>query len=97
MLGPGRTSDNPLVIGSVKTNLGHLEAAAGVAGLIKTVLPLVHERIPKHVHFHTLNPHIDWGGAPVEIPCKGEHGPAGERRWLAGVMLRSVSAAPTPT
>ena len=47
-------------IGSVKTNLGHLEAAAGVTGLIKVVLALQHEVIPPHLHFDAPNPHIPW-------------------------------------
>ena len=73
--GRGATQENPLVVGSVKTNIGHLEAAAGIAGLIKVVLSLQHEQIPAHLHFQQMNPHIDWGGVPVEIPVQGRPWP----------------------
>ena len=85
VLGAGRTPDNPLVIGSVKTNIGHLESAAGIAGLIKTVLALEREKIPKHLNFETLNPHIDWAGAPIEIPLQAVPWMRGKRKRLAGV------------
>ena len=85
VLGAGRGPQNPLVVGSVKTNVGHLEAAAGIAGLIKTVLALRHEHIPAHLHFEQMNPHIDWGGVPVEIPVRGRAWPRSGRRRLAGV------------
>jgi acyl transferase domain-containing protein/acyl carrier protein len=84
-LGSGRDKENPLVIGSAKTNVGHLEAAAGIAGLIKTVLVLQHEQIPAHLHFQQINPHIDWGGVPVEIPLRTRPWPRSDRRRLAGV------------
>ncbi len=84
-LGPGRTPDNPLVVGSVKTNIGHLEAAAGVAGLIKVILAFHRQRIPAHLHFQKMNPHIDWKGLPVEIPVAARDWPAGDRKRLAGV------------
>jgi acyl transferase domain-containing protein/acyl carrier protein len=85
VLGSGRDKENPLVIGSVKTNVGHLEAAAGIAGLIKAVLVLQHEQIPAHLHFQQMNPHIDWGGVPVEIPLRARPWPRGNRRRVAGV------------
>jgi acyl transferase domain-containing protein/NADPH:quinone reductase-like Zn-dependent oxidoreductase/acyl carrier protein len=58
----------PLRVGSVKTNIGHTEAAAGIAGLIKAVLMLRHQAVPASLHFKTLNPHIDLGGVPIEVP-----------------------------
>ncbi|HET7695301.1 MAG TPA: SDR family NAD(P)-dependent oxidoreductase [Vicinamibacterales bacterium] len=81
----GRPADRPLVVGSVKTNIGHLEAAAGVAGLIKVVLSLGHEEIPPHLHFSTLNPHIELGSAPLEIATGRRAWPAGADRRIAGV------------
>lgn len=62
-----RDADQPLLIGSVKTNIGHLEAAAGMAGLIKTLLALQHRRIPAQLNFDTPNPHIDWAHAGVRV------------------------------
>ncbi|HET9206060.1 MAG TPA: type I polyketide synthase, partial [Burkholderiaceae bacterium] len=55
-------------LGSIKANIGHLEAAAGVAGLIKTVLALQHEAIPPQPHFSTLNPHLSLAGTRLAIP-----------------------------
>jgi acyl transferase domain-containing protein/aryl carrier-like protein len=85
VLGPGRSAATPLVVASVKTNLGHLESAAGIAGLIKVVLALQHEWIPPHLHFTRMNPDIDWAGAHVEIPVGGRAWQRGARRRLAGV------------
>ncbi len=66
--GQNRPSDRPLVVGSVKTNLGHLEAAAGVASLIKTALILQHQKIPPHLHFKQPNPHLAWDELSIKIP-----------------------------
>ncbi len=68
VLGEGRSE--PLMIGSVKTNIGHLESAAGIAGLIKAVLMLQHEQIPPHLHLQKPNPHIPWNELPVTIPTQ---------------------------
>ena len=70
--------------GSVKTNIGHLEAAAGVAGVIKTVLACNTRRIPASLHFPQLNPHIDLKGAPLVVPAQAMPWPAAGRR-IAGV------------
>lgn len=85
VLGEGRTGADPLVVGSVKTNLGHLESAAGVTGLLKVVLALRNEKIPAHLHFSSLNPAVDWGGVPVVIPTTARPWPKGEGKRLAGV------------
>ena len=65
--GVDRDATQPLLIGSVKTNIGHLEAAAGVAGVIKTVLALNHGVIPRHLNFEQPSPHIPWESLPVRV------------------------------
>ncbi|MEM7346235.1 MAG: aminotransferase class III-fold pyridoxal phosphate-dependent enzyme, partial [Chloroflexota bacterium] len=75
--------DMPLWVGSVKTNIGHLEGAAGVAGLIKTVLALQHNQIPPHLHFQKPNPLVDWQQSPIQIPVQMTPWPTGRR--IAGV------------
>ena len=65
--GRGRDADRPLLIGSVKTNIGHLEAAAGVAGVIKTVLAMNRGVIPRHLHFRVPRPEIDWERLPLQV------------------------------
>ncbi|MGD9733432.1 MAG: SDR family NAD(P)-dependent oxidoreductase [Desulfamplus sp.] len=62
-----RNSSNPLLIGSVKTNFGHLEAAAGMASLIKVILSLNHGQIPPHLHFKEPNPRIQWDILPIKV------------------------------
>lgn len=67
VLGAGREPGRPLLIGSAKTNIGHLEAAAGIAGVIKVVMSLEHETLPKHLNFENPSPHIPWDRLPVEV------------------------------
>ncbi|MFL6127954.1 MAG: beta-ketoacyl synthase N-terminal-like domain-containing protein [Mycobacteriales bacterium] len=85
VLRPGRDPGRLCLLGSVKTNIGHLESAAGVAGLVKVVLALRHELIPAHLHLRRLNPYIDTAGSPLEIPRECRAWPAGERPRVAGI------------
>ena len=68
--GEGRDHDDPLLIGSVKTNIGHLEAAAGVAGVMKVVLAMRHRTIPRHLHFRTPSPRMDWSRLPLAVTAE---------------------------
>ena len=83
--GEQRTAANRLYVGSMKTNIGHLEAAAGIAGLIKVVLMLRHGAIPPQLHFEVPNPHIAWDEMPIEVPTKLISWPNGVTRRLAAV------------
>lgn len=85
VLGQERAPDHPLQIGSVKTNLGHLETAAGVAGLMKAVLVLQNKEIPPHLHLQEPNPHIPWTDIPVEAPTERRPLQPIDGRWIAGV------------
>ncbi|KGQ07334.1 Lovastatin nonaketide synthase [Beauveria bassiana D1-5] len=66
-LGAARTPENPIFVGSIKPNIGHLEGAAGVAGLIKAVLMLEREQFPPHINFETPNPDIDFEEWKVQV------------------------------
>jgi malonyl CoA-acyl carrier protein transacylase len=81
----------PLIVGTVKTNLGHLEAAAGIVGLIKVVLALQHEEIPPHLHFKQPSPHIAWDVFPVIIPTERQAWPRGQSSRIAGVSSFGMS------
>lgn len=81
----GRAKDHTLIVGSAKTNFGHLESAAGIAGVIKTILALKHGVIPKHLHFHSGNPEINWSDTNVKIASEAEEWPTWADRRIAGV------------
>ncbi len=84
-----RGRHEPLWVGSVKTNFGHLEATAGIAGVMKVVLALQNGQIPPHLNFHTPNPYIDWEDSPIQIPSTLVEWPA-ERR-VAGISSFGIS------
>ncbi|GEP43695.1 type I polyketide synthase [Brevifollis gellanilyticus] len=75
----------PLSVGSVKTNLGHLETASGVAGLVKAALVLKHGRIPANLHFENPNPHIDFEALKLKVSMGNEDFPAKYPVRMAGV------------
>ncbi|WP_267897927.1 type I polyketide synthase [Nocardia suismassiliense] len=81
---------DPVLIGSVKANIGHLEEAAGLAGLIKTVLALQHDTIPAQPHARPLNDHIDWTRLPVSVPAASTPWPPARPR-VAGVSSIGLS------
>ncbi|MBW4615278.1 MAG: type I polyketide synthase [Desmonostoc vinosum HA7617-LM4] len=82
----GRSPDQPCWIGSVKTNIGHLEGAAGMAGLIKVVLQMQQREIAPHLHLVQLNPYISLEGTPLSIPIE-------RQPWsYPGTRLAGVSA-----
>ena len=84
--GKGRPDDRPLLIGSVKTNIGHAAAAAGVAGLLKVVLALRRGVLPKHLHFRNPSPQIDWANLPVQVTSTPTAWPTNSGRLpIAGV------------
>ncbi|MBX2802935.1 MAG: SDR family NAD(P)-dependent oxidoreductase [Myxococcales bacterium] len=85
--GAGRTADNPLHLGAVKSNVGHLEVAAGAASLVKMVLALQHRRVPPHLHLQTVNPELDLAAGHMVVDTE----PA---PWSApdGVLRAGVSA-----
>jgi acyl transferase domain-containing protein/SAM-dependent methyltransferase len=84
VLAEGRSAQTPVAVGSVKTNIGHLEAAAGIVGVIKTVIALGRQEIPPHLHLRTPNPLIDWT-APLAVPTTVMPWPTIDGRRLAGV------------
>lgn len=80
-----KTPDTPLWIGSVKTNVGHLESAAGIAGMIKVILSLERGTMPRSLHFRSPNPHIDWSRWPVRVVADARPWTRGKRPRIAGV------------
>ena len=76
------TPADPVVIGSLKTNVGHMEAAAGIGGVIKTALQLRHAHIYPHLHMDTPSEHIPWPRLPVTVPTQGSPWQAPVRRAM---------------
>jgi acyl transferase domain-containing protein len=88
--GPGRPPAAPLWVGSCKTNFGHLEAAAGLLGVLKSVLQIRHRTIAPHLHFSAPNPHVPWSDLRLRVPVAAAPLPAADRA-LAGVSSFSFT------
>ncbi|MFI6099320.1 amino acid adenylation domain-containing protein [Lentzea sp. NPDC051213] len=86
-----RSADDLVPVGSVKTNIGHLEPAAGVAGLIKVVQSLRHEEIPPHLHLKEINPEIGIEELPLRVPTEVTPWPRGEQPRFAGISSFGAS------
>ncbi len=83
--GQPRPEGSRCALGAVKTNIGHLEAAAGIAGLIKAVLTLLHGTIPPNLHFRTPNPNLPLNGTRFFVPTEPTPWAAGEKPRFAAV------------
>lgn len=91
VLAEGRPQDRPCIIGSVKTNIGHLEGGAGIAGLIKVALCLKHRMIPPNLHFDEPNPYIPWEELPLRVQTELTPWPVDTEPALAGVSSFGIS------
>jgi len=84
-LGAGRPAQSPLLVGSAKTNVGHLEGAAGIVGLLKAALSIRHREIPPSLNFETPNPDIDLDGLGLRVQTAHGPWPRPDAPLLAGV------------
>ncbi|MGW1985514.1 SDR family NAD(P)-dependent oxidoreductase [Streptomyces collinus] len=92
VFGPDRPAERPLAIGSLKSNIGHAQAAAGIGGVIKTVLALGHEELPASLHADQLTDHLDWTGSGLRVQSTGGAWPrTADRVRRAGVSAFGIS------
>jgi acyl transferase domain-containing protein/NAD(P)-dependent dehydrogenase (short-subunit alcohol dehydrogenase family)/SAM-dependent methyltransferase/acyl carrier protein len=84
VFGPGRDAARPLVVGAVKTNVGHMEGASGIGGLIKAILAVEHGEIPRNLHLAQPSPEMPWAEIPLRLPQQTLPWPDAARR-IAGV------------
>ena len=89
----GSKREKPLWLGAAKSSIGHTEAAAGIVGLIKTILILQHRIIPPNLHFDNPNPEISWASLPVRVPLRAEPWEEGEFPRRAGLSSFGFSGS----